>query len=533
MPRHLSPYATGRMTTNRAKQVQALRDVDQWDVVAIGGGATGLGVALEAASRGYRTLVLEQADLAHATSSRSTKLVHGGVRYLKQGNISLVLEALKERGVLRKNAPHLVRNRAFIVPNYEWWGGPFYGVGLKLYDVLAGKQGFGRSKRLSRSATIEKLPTLSTEGLNGGVIYYDGQFDDSRMAVNMAQTAVERGATVLNYCRVEGLLKSNDVVSGVVARDAETQEEFSIDARVVINATGVFTDEVRRMDDPQASSMIRASQGIHVILDRSFLPGDTAIMVPKTDDGRVLFAIPWRDRVIVGTTDTPVDTIELEPKPFDEELEFLLTHVGRYLNSRPTRADIKSTFAGLRPLVGPAGDDDTAAVSRDHTLHISAAGLVTITGGKWTTYRKMAEDTVDQAATLAGLEDQPSVTRGLHLHGYHPNADTFGLLAPYGSDAPRLQALMKERPELAEPLHPERPVTGAQVVWAARHELARTVEDVLSRRTRSLLLDARASIAMAPAVAALLAEELGHGDDWQAEQVTAYEELAATYLVDG
>lgn len=517
------------MATDRSTQLQALTDVDLWDVVVIGGGATGLGVAIEAASRGYQTLLLEQADLAQATSSRSTKLVHGGVRYLKQGNISLVLEALKERGLLLQNAPHLVHNRAFVVPNYDWWEGPFYGVGLKLYDVLAGKQGFGRSKRLSREATREMLPTLEAEGLVGGVMYYDGQFDDSRMAVNMAQTAIERGATVLNYCRVEGLLKTNDVVSGVLARDAETNQEYSIHARAVINATGVFTDTVRQMDDPKARAMIRASQGVHIVLDRSFLPGDTAIMVPKTDDGRVLFAIPWRDRLMVGTTDTPVDEVTLEPEPMTGEIEFLLTHVGRYLVSDPTPTDVKSMFAGLRPLVGSGEEGDTAAVSRDHTLHISSAGLVTITGGKWTTYRKMAEETVDQAATLADLEERPSVTRQLHLHGYHQQADTFGPLAPYGSDAPRIQALMSERPALAEPLHPERSVTGAQVVWAARHEMARTVEDVLSRRTRTLLLDAAASVAMAPRVAELLADELGHGTDWQEEQVAAYTARAEQY----
>jgi len=517
------------MATDRSTVLQALTDVDLWDVVVIGGGATGLGVAIEAASRGYQTLLLEQADLAQATSSRSTKLVHGGVRYLKQGNISLVLEALKERGLLLQNAPHLVHNRAFVVPNYDWWEGPFYGVGLKLYDILAGKQGFGRSKLLSRKKTQEMLPTLESDGLVGGVVYYDGQFDDSRMAINMAQTAIEQGATVLNYCRVEGLLKTNDVVSGVLARDAETNQEYSISARTVINATGVFTDTVRRMDALEARPMITASQGVHIVLDRSFLPGDTAIMVPKTDDGRVLFAIPWRDRLIVGTTDTPVDEVTLEPIPKDEEIDFLLTHAGRYLVSDPTPADVKSVFAGLRPLVSSGARDDTAAVSRDHTLHISSAGLVTITGGKWTTYRKMAEETVDQAATLADLEERPSVTKQLSLHGYHQQADTFGPLAPYGSDAPRIQALMKERPALAEPLHPERRVTGAQVVWAARHEMARTVEDVLSRRTRTLLLDAAASVAMAPHVAALLAEELGHSADWEEEQVAAYTTLAGQY----
>ncbi len=519
------------MATQRSTQLQALESTETWDIIIIGGGATGLGTAIDSASRGYKTLLLEQADFSQGTSSRSTKLVHGGVRYLKQGNISLVLGALKERGLLLKNAPHLVHNLPFVVPNYDWWEGPFYGIGMKLYDVLAGKQGFGRSKVLSRDKTIDVLPTLEPEGLVGGVIYYDGQFDDSRMAVNMAQTAAEQGATVLNYMRVEGLLKKNDVVNGVVARDVEMNQEYRLRARAVINATGVFSDSIRRMDDPDAPSMISTSQGVHIVLDRTFLPGDTAMMVPKTDDGRVLFAIPWRDRVIVGTTETPVDDISLEPRALPDEIEFLITHAGRYLVGDPTEADVKSVFAGLRPLVSSGDSKDTAALSRDHTLHISAAGLVTITGGKWTTYRKMAEDTVDQTATLAGLEEHPCVTRELQIHGYHQQPESFGALASYGSDAPRIKALMEKRPELAEPLHYERQITGAQVVWAVRQEMARQVEDVLSRRTRTLLLDAKASIEMAPKVAELMASELDEDEAWQQEQVRRYTKLAEGYLL--
>ena len=401
-----------------------------WDFVIVGGGATGLGCAIDASSRGYRTLLVEQSDFAQGTSSRSTKLVHGGVRYLKQGNVSLVLEALKERGLLLKNAPHLVHDLPFVVPNYTWWEGPYYGIGLKMYDLLAGRSGFGRSKHLSKEETIERIPTIEPDGLDGGVIYYDGQFDDARMAINMAQTAAEQGGVLLNYMRVTGILKHDDEVAGVRVVDQETGRDYEVPAKAVINATGAFTDGVRRMDDPAAKSMIVPSQGVHIVLDRSFLPGDTAIMVPKTDDGRILFAIPWHDRVLVGTTDTPIDEVSLEPRPLQEEIDFLLEHTARYLTRDPEPEDVLSTFAGIRPLVGVASEDDeTAALSRDHTLHIAPSGLVTIAGGKWTTYRKMAEDTIDQAALIADLEDRDCVTKNLQLHGYHKNTEPFGALS--------------------------------------------------------------------------------------------------------
>ncbi|MDT0631272.1 glycerol-3-phosphate dehydrogenase/oxidase [Rubrivirga sp. S365] len=518
----------------------ARRAIDEatepWDIVVVGGGATGLGCAIDAAARGYKTLLLERDDLAKGTSSRSTKLVHGGVRYLRQGNVSLVLEALKERGTLLKNAPHLVHDLAFVVPNYAWWEGPFYGIGMKVYDLMAGRSGFGRSRRLSREETLERLPTIEPDGLDGGVVYYDGQFDDARLAVNMAQTAAEQGAAILTYCEVTGLTKDGVEVTGVVARDGETGETVTIPARVVVNATGVWTDRVRHMDDAAAPPMVQASQGVHIVLDRSFLPGDSAIMVPKTDDGRVLFAIPWRDVVVVGTTDTLVDGAAAEPRALPEELNFLLRHAARYLTRDPSPADVKSVFAGLRPLVAdPSAEGGTAALSRDHVLHIADSGLVTITGGKWTTYRKMAEDTVDQAAVLAGLPERPCPTADLPIHGAGgaggAEAGGAGDLAAYGSDAPLLQALMDDHPALGERLHPARPVRAGQVVWAARHEMARTVEDVLSRRTRELLLDARASIEMAPRVAALLAEELDRDGDWEREQVAAYTALAEGYLV--
>jgi len=503
---------------------------DRWDIIIIGGGATGLGSAIDAASRGYRTLLLEAGDFARGTSSRSTKLVHGGVRYLQQGNISLVLEALKERGRLRDNAPHLVHDLPFVVPNYDWWEAPFYGVGLRIYDMLAGKLGFGRSKNLDVDETLERLPTVETKGLRGGVIYHDGQFDDARLAIDMAQTAASLGATVLNYVRVTTLTKTNDVIEGVVARDEESGVEYELKAKVVVNATGPFADGVRKLDDEDARPMVRPSQGVHIVLDRSFLPGDSAIMVPHTDDGRVLFAIPWHGRVIVGTTDTPIDEVTYEPHPLDEEIDFLVTHAARYLTKDPTEDDILSAFAGIRPLVSENPDDDTSVISRDHTIHISRSGLATIAGGKWTTYRKMAEDTIDQAATLGGLEDKPSVTSTLRLHGYHQSSSELGELSHYGADAPLVRDLMRSDEGLSERLHEDSPVKAGEVVWAVRNEMARTVEDFLSRRTRSLLLGAETAIAMAPRVAELMAVELERDGEWVEEQTRGFEELARGYL---
>lgn len=502
----------------------------EWDIIIIGGGATGLGCAVESASRGYRTLLLEAGDFARGTSSRSTKLVHGGVRYLQQGNVSLVLEALEERGRLLANAPHLVHDLPFVVPNYDWWEAPFYGVGLRIYDLLAGKLGFGASRNLSKSETLERLPTIETKGLRGGVIYYDGQFDDARLAIHLAMTAASLGATVLNYVAAIALTKTGDVITGVVARDEESGAELELSGRVVINATGPFTDAVRRLDEPESKAIIRPSQGVHIVLERAFLPGDSAIMVPHTDDGRVLFAIPWHERVIVGTTDTPLDTVSYEPCPLAEEIEFLLKHAARYLTKDPTREDILSMFAGIRPLVGTSPDGSTAEISRDHTLHISRSGLVTIAGGKWTTYRMMAEDTIDQAATLAALEEKPSVTKTLRLHGYHQDAAQFGELERYGADAPLVRDLIREDARYGKLLHPDANVKAGEVVWAARMEMARTVEDFLSRRTRSLLLGARTAIAMAPQVAALMAEELDRDDAWTQAQVKAFVKLAEGYL---
>jgi glycerol-3-phosphate dehydrogenase len=504
----------------------------QWDMIVVGGGATGVGIAVDAASRGYEVLLLEQRDFGKGTSSRSTKLVHGGVRYLEQGNISLVMEALKERGLLRQNAPHLVGNLAFVVPNYDWWEAPFYGLGLKVYNALAGKYGFGSSAILSRDQTLARLPTIRTEGLRGGVVYYDGQFDDARLLINLAQTAAEQGAVLLNYVQVVGLTKGGDgFVDGVVAHDLETGREHRLGAKVVINATGPFSDGVRRLAEPGALPLIAPSQGIHLVFDQSFLPGTSAIMVPHTRDGRVMFAIPWHGHTLVGTTDTAIPEPVLEPVPFAEEIAFVLETAGQYLHKAPAREDVLSVFVGIRPLVRSGDSRLTAALSRDHTIHIDASGLLTTTGGKWTTYRHMAEDTVSQAADLTRLPEKPCVTKDLNIHGFHHHAEKFGSLRVYGSDAAAIQEIMRADPRLGERLHPALPYAGAEIVWAARHEMARTLEDVLSRRCRALVLNAKAAVEMAPAAAALLARELGRGEAWQTDQVAAFGRLAAQHMV--
>ena len=478
----------------------------EWDLIIIGGGATGVGCAVDAASRGYEVLLLEQSDFGKGTSSRSTKLVHGGVRYLEQGNISLVMEALKERGILKQNAPHLVEELAFIVPNYEWWEMPFYGVGLKIYNLLSGKYGFGKSQILSKKATLKKLPTIKEEGLRGGVVYYDGQFDDTRLLINLAQTAAQQGATLLNYSRVFQLTKDADgLVDGVNFVDEETGQLHQTKAKTVINATGAFCDTVRKFSSAKAKPIIAPSQGIHLVFDKSFLPTENAIMIPHTSDGRVLFAIPWHGHTLVGTTDTEIKKIDLEPKALAEEIEFVLETAGQYLHKPPTREDILSVFVGIRPLVKSGEAKSTSSLSRDHTIEIDNSGMLTITGGKWTTYRRMAEDAINQAATLAKLPEKDCVTKELKIYQTPENK--------------------------GELLHPNFPYTVEDVVSAVREEMARTIEDILARRLRILFLNAKAAIELAPQVAEIMAKELGKNETWKAEQISAFHEVAKNYLV--
>lgn len=519
---------------NRADFLKTIKEFnDYWDVLVIGGGATGLGCAVDSASRGYKTLLLDMHDFAKGTSSRSTKLVHGGVRYLQQGDVTLVIEALKERGLLIQNAPHLVSHQSFIVPSYKWWNGPFYGVGMKVYDALAGKLGIKKSKSLSKEEVLEKIPTLEPEGLNGGTIYYDGQFDDSRLAINLAQTAADEGAVPINYMKVTGLLKSgSDLITGVMAQDMIDGSSMQINARVVINATGIFSDSILSMDDKNHEDIIQCAQGIHLVLDKEFLPGDAAIMVPHTDDGRVLFAVPWHGKALVGTTDTPIDKPNLEPVALEDEINFILRHAKQYLTKNPKRSDVKSVFAGLRPLVRPKNAQSTSEISRSHHLQVSESGLVTIAGGKWTTYRKMAEDTINQAAVIAGLENVQCKTEGLRIHGWLKNVDMENHLHVYGSDEVGVKKLIQENPAWKERLHSNLPYLKGEVIWAIRNELAITIEDILSRRTRALLLDAKASLEMAPEVGRLLAEEFGYSEDWVQQEVKEYEALAKNYILE-
>ncbi|HLG38093.1 MAG TPA: glycerol-3-phosphate dehydrogenase/oxidase [Chitinophagaceae bacterium] len=489
--------------------IRRLESGSEWDICIIGGGATGLGIAVDSASRGFKTILFEQHDFAKGTSSRSTKLVHGGVRYLQQGNIKLVLEALKERGLLIKNAPHLVHNQKFVVPNYKWWEGPFYGIGLKIYDWMAGKLGLGPSQFLSKEETLQLLPTLDPEGLRGSVIYHDGQFDDARLAIDLAQTAAQHHGILLNYFPVAGLLKANNRVYGVQVKDFFTGKEYEIKSKVVINATGVFTDTVMNMDDPRHKKMISPSQGIHLVVDKEFLLGDTAVLIPRTDDGRVLFAVPWHNKIVLGTTDTPIKTKDpaylLEPIPLKAEIDFILTHIGRYLAKDPQRSDVRSMFAGLRPLV-KGNSKKTAALSRDHIINVSDSGLITVTGGKWTTYRKMAEDAVNIAIEKNGLPVKPCITKELKLCGHDQPvmpAEIFRLTKD------ELKVLIKKSVE---------------------REMCMTVEDFLSRRTRCLLLDAKESIEVSPLIAGMMAEEMNKDNTWIQEQISSFKSIAKNYL---
>jgi len=519
----------------RTEALRQAADTERFDVIVIGGGASGLGVAVDAAARGYRVLLAEQVDFAKGTSSRSTKLVHGGVRYLQQGNIALVREALHERGLMYANAPHLVTNLAFVVPRYKWWEGPFYGIGLKLYDLLAGRLNLAPSRSLGVEETLRQIPNLESDGLDGGTEYHDGQFDDARMCVTLARTACDLGATVLNHAPVIGLTRDETShVNGVTVQDAETDARFDVQASVVVNATGVFANEVRRLEDADAASVVEPSRGVHLVLDATFLQGGSAIMVPHTDDGRVLFVIPWHGRCLVGTTDERAPEPILEPRASDEEIEFILRNAARYLSRDPDRSDVLSVFAGLRPLVRHEGKS-TKRISREHEVLVSRGGLVTIIGGKWTTYRRMAEDVMDHAIDVGGLERRPCETESLHLRGWLDRSDAAmpedDWLRVYGADASEVMAVCQSVDRGEELIHPRLPYLRGVVAHAARHEWARTVEDVLARRTRALLLDARAASEAASEVAHLLADALGRDECWAQDQVASFRALASGYVL--
>lgn len=519
----------------RLEQIAILKHHKHWDVIIIGGGASGIGTAVDAASRGYKTLLVEAVDFAKGTSSRSTKLVHGGVRYLEQGNIALVREALKERGLMEQNAGHLVKNQSFVIPNYNWWGSYFYTIGLTIYDLLAGRLSLGRSKYISKKKTIELLPTVEQKGLRNGVLYHDGQFDDARMAINLAQTAIENGACVLNYTKVINLIKDNNhKILGVVVEDQETGEKHEIKGTAVINATGVFTNSIMKMNDKIYKKYVVPSQGIHLVFDKSFLPNTVALMVPKTSDGRVLFAVPWHDKIVVGTTDTLIKNHSLEPIALEKEIEFVLETAQRFLSKKPTRADVLSVFAGLRPLAAPDKEgQSTKEVSRSHKIIVSETGLITIVGGKWTTYRKIAEDLIDKAILVHNLPKKECQTEHISIHGNKPTTslERKNHLYIYGSDISKIIELQEKEPELQEKLHPKYDYTLAEVVWAIRNEMARTVEDILARRVRLLFLDARVAIECSEKVAHLLAKELGKDKVWEQNQILDFHKIANGFLL--
>ncbi len=517
---------------DREQQIQRLAEDRQWDMAIIGGGATGLGTALDAVARGLRVVLFEQGDFAIATSSRSTKLIHGGVRYLQQGNLTLVAEALRERERLCRNAPHLVYSRAFVVPSYRWYDSSFYGIGLKAYDWLAGSKLLGASQNVSKPEVIRRLPTLITEGLRGGTLYYDGAFDDSRLAISLCRTAGDRGAVLLNYVSARGFEKDADGrITHVLVRDEETQDEYRVAAKCFVNATGPFCDSIRQMDDPNHSPIIAASQGVHIVVERSFLPGDTALLIPRTDDGRVLFAIPWQGATVIGTTDTPIEQISLEPQPMQQELDFLQQTAARYLAKPIGTQDILSTFVGIRPLVQAEGKQATSRLSREHTVRVDARSkLITVAGGKWTTYRSMAEDVVNQSIATAGLSAGRCMTSDLRLYGAKEGGDPDDPWTVYGTDADRIRALIVEQPALGGPVHPQLPITGAEVVWACREEMARTVDDVLARRRRCLLLDARRTSSAAQEVAQIMARELQRDTRWIKQQVDSFQQIARGHL---
>ena len=519
----------------RSEQLSKLNKTKEWDVIIIGGGASGLGTALDAASRGYKTIMVEAVDFAKGTSSRSTKLVHGGVRYLEQGDISLVKEALKERGLMAQNAGHVVKNQTFVIPNYNWWGGYFYTIGLTVYDLLAGRLSLGRSKYISKKKTIELLPTVEQKGLVSGVIYHDGQFDDSRLAINLAQTAVEKGACVLNYTKVINLLKDDkNQVTGVLVEDKETGGKKEIKGKVTINATGVFTNSIMKMNDKVYKKYIVPSQGIHLVFDKSFLPSDYALMVPKTSDGRVLFAVPWHDKIIVGTTDTLIKSHSLEPIALESEIEFVLETAQRFLAKKPTRADVLAVFAGLRPLAAPEKEgQSTKEVSRSHKIFVSETGLITITGGKWTTYRKIAEDIIDKAISEKKLPKKECKTEHLSIRGNQKTStlDRENHLYVYGSDIKNIMALQNNALELKEKIHPDYDFTMAEVAWAIRYEMAITLDDILARRVRLLFLDSRAAISSCEKVARFMAKELGKDELWITNQISEFKTIANGFLL--
>ena len=514
----------------RAYMLDRATQMRPWDIIVVGGGCTGLATALDASARGYRTLLIERGDFTSGTSSRSTKLIHGGVRYLRSGQTGLVYRGLRERHRLRRNAPHLIDTLPLIVPAYRWWERPWYAAGLKLYDALALGRSLGASRLLNRRACLDHVSTLQGRGLRGGVLFHDGLFDDTRLGWALIRTAANLGCVALNYAEAVGLVESRGMVRGVRVRDLVGGAEWIAHGAVVVNATGPFADTVLRMDESRPASAVVLARGAHIVVGRAFLPGRTAVLVPSTDDGRVLFAIPWHGHVLIGTTDVRVAAPSGEPVASDAEVDYLLDHAGRYLNRPIARGDILSAWAGLRALAAVGTEQNTAALSRDHSVRVSQRGLVTVTGGKWTTCRKVAQDVVTVSAAVGNLSRAHSTTARMRLHGYSTRRHVGDPWKVYGADAPAIREMEVGDESLSRLMQPGLPYRLSQAAWAARSEMAVNVEDVLARRTRALFLNAQAASAAAPAVAGVMARELGHGEDWVAEQVRAFGALATRYL---
>lgn len=516
---------------NRKEFLKRIEADEIWDIVIIGGGSTGLGSALDAASRGYNTLLLEKFDFGKGTSSKSTKLVHGGVRYLAQGNIKLVVEALKERGRLLKNAPHITSVQSFVLPVYSYWDKWFYGLGLKMYEWLSGKWSLGKTTIHSKNETLKLLPSINSNKLKGSIQYYDGQFDDSRLCIDIALTAVKHAATVLNYFEVQEFRKEENKIVALTAINSFSQKKYTIRSKVFINATGVFSDELMKQDDVNHENVITASQGIHLVIDKKYFAGNNALLIPKTTDGRVLFAVPWHNKVIVGTTDTEVKKILDEPKATNDEIEFVIENFNQYAKTPITRNQVESVFAGLRPLVSSASKKKSAFISREHSIFISSSGLVTITGGKWTTYRKMAKDAVDNAIFISGLERRECVTKNLQIAEWNLPIDTSHHLHIYGKNKDEIEKIASEKNIYKEKIHPNFPYINAEIIWFVRNEMALTLEDVLARRTRMLFLNAITTLLIAEKVAKLMAVELMQDENWVNEQLQKFNTTAQSYLL--
>ncbi len=514
---------------NRTTSIAKLDKVLKWDIVIIGGGASGLGIAVDASKRGYKTLLLEKHDFAKGTSSRSTKLIHGGVRYLQNGDITLVIESLKERGILKRNAPHLVQDLSFVIPTYDWWASPFYGIGMKIYDMMAGKLGLGKSVIISKEETEKLIPNVNKKGLRGGVIYHDGQFDDSRMAITLAQSADSNKTSLLNYCSVESLIKEDGEIKGVNFIDLINSKKYQVKSKVVINATGVFAEEIIRMDQPEIKKMIQPSQGVHIVLEKRFLKGKHAILIPQTSDGRVLFAVPWKNYVVVGTTDTQIKNSSAEPKALAQEVDFILKNASKYMTNKPKRDDIKSVFAGLRPLAATSNKKSTKEVSRSHKIDISPSGLISVLGGKWTTYRKIAEDAIDAAISINKLKKKKCKTERVKLFGFKKNVDWSDPMHVYGSLKKQIESMgsKNDNKSLSNKFY----ISNNMIQWSIIHEMAISLEDVLARRTRCIFLDSRESMRIAPIVAKKMAEVLEEDQNWIDMELKKFNKLIKNYMV--